>query len=149
MQQLSGRQNQRQPIRKQPGFTVLGTLSSIATGLSFYLLSLPLYNQLNDQGPTHLLQERSLASHLEYARQQAIRLEAVVTICPSQDGKNCQVGGDWQQGWLIFTDEQSPPRHLSVGDTFLHRHNVVNETQPLVATFDVIQYQPDGSLRLN
>ncbi|MGD8908526.1 MAG: GspH/FimT family pseudopilin [Chromatiales bacterium] len=149
MQQLLDKRNPQRRIRKQPGFTLLGTLSSIAIALSAYLFSLPLYNLLNDRGPVHLLRELSLASHLEYARQQAIRLEAAVTVCPSRDGRNCQVGGDWRRGWLIFTDEESPPRHLSVGDTFLYRLNVSVETQPLVGAFDVIQYQPDGSIRLN
>lgn len=121
---------------------------TIATTLSITLLGLPLYNLLSDRGPDYLLQEAALASQLEYARQEAVRLGTVVTVCPSRDGRNCQQDGDWRQGWLIFTDASSPSHHLSVGDRLLHKQSGDVGQQPQVA-FNIVQYQADGSLRLN
>lgn len=146
--QVNGRK-QKQRKATQSGFTVVEAGTGLATLLSALLVGLPLYDVLNDRGPVHLLQEASLASHLEYARREAVRLETVVTVCPSRDGRNCQPNGDWKQGWLIFTDDASPPMHFSVGDTMLHRQEGAVESQPLVAAMDLVRYQADGSIQLN
>ncbi len=147
MQPSADSQLQRRRGGRHPGFTLVGTATTIATTLSLTLLGLPLYNLLNDRGPEYLLQEASLASQLEYARQEAVRLGAVVTVCPSRDGRSCQQDGDWRQGWLIFIDETSPSYHLSVGDRLLHKQPGDVGQQPQVA-FNIVQYQADGSLRL-
>jgi Tfp pilus assembly protein FimT len=148
MQNFANLKNRLWQPRKHPGYTGIEFLAPIASVLLVYLLGLPIYNMLTDRGPEYLLQEISLVSHLEYARQEAIRQQTVVTICPSRDGRNCQIGGDWTQGWMIFTDEASPPYHRSVGDQLLHRQLGYVGQQPLVATMDLIQYQADGSIRL-
>jgi type IV fimbrial biogenesis protein FimT len=143
------RQNNLRHGNRRHGFTVVEIVVAIATTLSVMLLGQPILDLLTDRSPKYLLQELSLASHLEYARQEAVRLQASVTICPSQDGRNCLVNGDWSQGWIIFTDDASPPRHFSVGDRLLHREQGEVGQQPVVASMDVIQYQADGSILLN
>ncbi len=147
MQSSAESQHQRRRNGRHPGFTLFEIATIVATTLSITLLGLPLYNLLNERGPEYLLQEVSLASQLEYARQEAVRLGTVVTVCPSRDGRNCQQDGDWRQGWLIFTDESSPSHHLSVGDRLLHKQPGDVGQQPRVA-FNIVQYEADGSLRL-
>ena len=133
---------------KAQGFGFLEPLLGVFSLLLVIFTGQSLLALFTDNGPDHLLQKSSLVSHLEYARQEAVRREATVTICPSEDGRSCQVGGDWQQGWLIFTDDAQPSHHLSVGDIFLHRQKTVAEKQPELA-FDTIRYQADGSILLN
>jgi type IV fimbrial biogenesis protein FimT len=141
----------KSPVRqpgKEHGFGAMEPLLGALSLLMVIFAGEPLVSLLQDSGHDHLLQNASLISHLEYARQEAVRRETVVTICPSADGRNCQTDGDWQQGWLIFTDATRPYRHLSVGDKFLHRlHSPVDE-QPRLA-FNIIRYQADGSIQLN
>lgn len=150
--------------RAHSGHAGIEFLLSITSALLLYLLGLPAYDLLTNQSPQHLLAEHlvqevllsenlaqdvSLVEHLEYARHEAIRLEAVITVCPTQDGKNCLVGGDWHQGWIIFTDDAKPAHHLSIGDKLLHRQHGYAGEQPMVMAMDLIQYQADGSIYLD
>jgi len=131
------------------GFTSLGLLTVIVPALSLFLLGLPLLDKLTYSGNVQLLEQNSLAAHLEYAREEAIRRQLPVTICPSHDSRNCLPGGNWQEGWIIFTDLESPNRNVSVGDKLLHKQRGEVGNQPLVASMDVLQYLPDGSLKLD
>lgn len=143
-------------IRKGPGLSPgktrgFGTLEPLLGALSLFMVVFagqPLVSLWQGGGPDHLLQQPSLISHLEYARQEALRRQVAVTVCPSADGRNCQVDADWRGGWLIFTDASEPHRHLSVGDQFLYRQQGLASDQPQLA-FDTVSYQADGSIRLN
>ena len=48
------------------------------------------------------------AVHL--ARKSSIARRRVVTICPSDDGRDCEPGFDWSTGWIMFvnTDRDYP-----------------------------------------
>jgi hypothetical protein len=140
--------NRHRRPQNHHGFSAFEPLAGVFSLLFVTLLGQPLYVLLNDRGPEHLLQEVSLASHLEYARQEAIRLKTTVTVCPSEDGRNCLLQGEWKNGWIVFTDETEPFHHLSVGDKFLHRQHGSVTHQPRLV-FDMVQYQADGSLHLN
>lgn len=63
------------------------------------------------------------AAHL--ARKESIMRRRVVSLCPSNDGFQCQPGLDWSAGWLMFenTDRDHPPR-VDDGEPVLDRHAV-------------------------
>ena len=149
MHSFLGWQTRRRQSHPEKGFTSLELLAALVPTLSLLLLGFPLFEHLTYSGETQLLEENSLASHLEYAREEAMRRELPVTICPSRDGRNCQPGGHWQEGWIIFTDQETPPLNVSVGDKLLHKQQGDVGDQALVASMDVLQYLPDGSLRLD
>jgi type IV fimbrial biogenesis protein FimT len=142
-------QSRRQQPGKGPGFTGVELLAALSSALLVLLLSLPVYRLFADSETERLARSPSLALHLEFARQEAMREEATVTVCPTRDGRNCQTKGDWRTGWLIFIDEVSPPRHLSVGDTLLYRQRAGVGQQPAVVGMDLIRYQADGAILLN
>lgn len=43
------------------------------------------------------------AVHL--ARKESIVRRRVMTICPTQDGENCNPDGDWSGGWILFANK--------------------------------------------
>lgn len=51
---------------------------------------------------THVNQ---LFGDLQLARSEAIRRGTQVTLCKSSDGAACSSTSDWQDGWIVFTDE--------------------------------------------
>jgi type IV fimbrial biogenesis protein FimT len=45
-----------------------------------------------------------LYTGLSLAKLEAEQRHGTVRMCPSSDGKSCRVDGDWNKGWLVFTD---------------------------------------------
>ena len=45
-----------------------------------------------------------LARGLSLARSEAIQRGSTVRLCPSIDGRACRDDGDWNQGWLVYSD---------------------------------------------
>lgn len=98
-------------MRRAPGFTLadmtitvglLALLSATAIpALSYMLLDARMTEQVN--GLVH-------AVHL--AKQSAHTRLAEVVLCASPDGLNCAHDGRWQDGWLLFVNEDAdyPPQ---------------------------------------
>ncbi|MCU7844793.1 MAG: GspH/FimT family pseudopilin [Candidatus Thiodiazotropha sp. (ex Monitilora ramsayi)] len=144
-----GWQTHRRQLGKTDGFTSIELLAALVSSLLIIFVGFPAFEFLTDNGEAHLLEQPSLANHLDYARSEAIRRKLTVTVCPSKDNRNCQNQGNWQDGWIIFTDNEGLPRHVSVGDKMLHNQKGVSAVQPLIAHVDVVQYREDGSIRLD
>lgn len=45
-----------------------------------------------------------LLTGLNTAREEAIKRSSTVRVCPSSNGRFCRSDGNWDQGWLVFTD---------------------------------------------
>ena len=50
-------------------------------------------------------QAEALAATLSRARSAAIRSGQRVTVCKSADRQTCTPAGSWDQGWLVFADD--------------------------------------------
>jgi type IV fimbrial biogenesis protein FimT len=49
----------------------------------------------------------SLLSSLYLARSEAIKRNGRVVVCKSQDGASCASTGDWDQGWIVYSDDDN------------------------------------------
>lgn len=61
-----------------------------------------------------MIQQRSLdktlgdlASSLTLAQSEAEKRHSTVRLCPSSDGTTCDQNGDWDNGWLVYSDGNS------------------------------------------
>ena len=45
-----------------------------------------------------------LYASLSLAKHEAEQRHSTVRMCPSSDGQSCRGDGDWDKGWLVFTD---------------------------------------------
>ncbi len=149
MAETGWQNHHRRHLKSIEGFVSLELLAALISSLFMFHIGLPLIDSLTDQGETQLLEQNSLASHLEYARSEAIRRETTVTVCPTKNFRNCLRQGEWQQGWIIFTDDQGPSLHVSVGDKILHNQKGADSTYVTLANVNVIRYQADGSILLD
>jgi len=74
--------------------TVLGVLVALAgPGMGDMIKNNRLAAQTND-----------LMSTLTYARAEAMRRGARMTVCPSDNGADCTGGSDWSVGLIVFVD---------------------------------------------
>ncbi|MCK5640627.1 MAG: GspH/FimT family pseudopilin [Gammaproteobacteria bacterium] len=95
----------------------------------------------------------SLVSSFHLARSEAAKYGYKVVICKSIDGETCNTSMQWDQGWLVFTDQDDnrsrtadEPRlqvrmPFSTGQTLTYRRGVGSN--------NYITYHPDGFTRTN
>jgi type IV fimbrial biogenesis protein FimT len=89
------------PIRQQ-GFSlseVIATLGVLGVSLSLVVPSLSSMTASNLRATSI----NDLVATLHVARNEAITLNEVIVICPSQDGETCAPVA-WEAGWIRFVD---------------------------------------------
>lgn len=117
-------------------------ISSILLGLAF-----PIFNSLIVGLCLFILTER-MNSTLDYAQNEAIRRQNVITLCKSKDGQTCS--GTWREGWIVFVNHSTTSfqnkelLHVYpalLGNEFLEWHGFRSD--------DYLQLYPDGSMSQN
>src|SRR5262245_41211286 len=46
-----------------------------------------------------------LYGSMQLARSEAIKRNALVTLCTSSDGEECDAAADWQDGWIVLLSD--------------------------------------------
>jgi type IV fimbrial biogenesis protein FimT len=92
-------------------------------------------------------------SMVNFARSEAIKRNARVSMCNSSSGLACATSGNWEQGWIVFVDAGGTVGTFdSATDTILRVHGALTPQSTLVGTADVATYVsfiPDGRSQLD
>ncbi|MBT8435460.1 MAG: GspH/FimT family protein [Gammaproteobacteria bacterium] len=89
-------------MKKNSGFTLLElliTLALISVLVAVAIPSMRAFSQ-NDRLTTNI---NTMIGHLAYARSEAVKRHAQVSLCVSNDTVGC-TGGNWEDGWIIYVD---------------------------------------------
>jgi type IV fimbrial biogenesis protein FimT len=87
--------------RPQQGITLIEMMVVISILAILAAIALPSFNDATLSSKLRSYANNFVASaHL--ARSEAIKQNAVVTLCVSADGASCATGG-WQQGWIVLS----------------------------------------------
>jgi type IV fimbrial biogenesis protein FimT len=128
----------------EQGFTLTEALLVVLIVSVSIALAIPAYRDLR----LDLARSRELNGWLQsihLARSEAIKRNAVVSICPSGDGASCTVPpGDWTAGRIVFANlsvEQPPVRGL---DEPLVRSYGPWSTGQITANRDGLSFRPFG-----
>jgi type IV fimbrial biogenesis protein FimT len=127
-------QLKRSPRCHTAGFTIIELMVTVII-LSILLgLAVPSFQNatLNSQLRSSA---NSLVASTFYARSESFKRNAVVTLCVSNDGTTCGVGG-WEQGWIV-----------TVGATVLERQAAAPLGFKITAAGGntTLQFQPTGA----
>ncbi|WP_395788651.1 GspH/FimT family pseudopilin [Aquimonas sp.] len=85
------------------GFTLIELMMVVAVTAVLLGLAVPSFNALMERQRLVATQNHLMAG-FHYARSLAVSTHAQAVICPSSDGLNCQTGGVWDSGWMIYVD---------------------------------------------
>lgn len=88
---------------KTMGLTVLEVMIVLAAIGIMVLIAVPGSSLFLDKHRMRVSSD-SIITGLELARSEAIARGSAVVLCPSSNGHTCRSDGDWNYGWLVFSD---------------------------------------------
>jgi type IV fimbrial biogenesis protein FimT len=85
------------------GFTLIEAMVAIAVMLVLMAIAVPSFRDASHRSQLRTA-TNDLVTSAHFARSEAIKRNAPVTMCMSSDGVNCAASGSWEQGWIIRSD---------------------------------------------
>ncbi|MHB1054096.1 MAG: GspH/FimT family pseudopilin [Thiobacillus sp.] len=89
--------NKRGPLQR--GFTLIELMVTISILAILLMIAVPSFIEVT-LGSKLGAYANNLAASAHLARSEAIKRNAVVTLCVSSNGTSCASGG-WEQGWIV------------------------------------------------
>ena len=110
--------------RIQHGFTLYELLITVLVVGVILTFAVPnMQGFARNSRMTSTANDMHAAFHL--ARSESSRAKTNITICPSTDGSSC--GGTWQQGYIVFVDEDGDLARAGATETVLRAHGAIAE----------------------
>lgn len=90
-------------MKRHTGFSITELMIVSAIVAILLSIAIPSYKYITTSYRMSA-EVNSLLGDLMYARAEAIKEGVTVSACPSPDGINCNGGGAWQVGWLVYSN---------------------------------------------
>ena len=91
-------------MRRNAGFTLIELATTMSVVAILAGIAAPSFAGFLERQRTSAAMN-SLMTHMALARVSAITRNRRAVLCPSTDGKHCEVGTDWSAGWMLFVDD--------------------------------------------
>lgn len=133
--------------KKHSGFTLIELMVTLAVAGILMSIAIPNYQ-------TFILNSRMSAQTNDFmaaigmARSEAIKRATRVSICKSADTSNalptCTTSGNWEQGWIIFTDGSTVGTKDGT-DVIIQVRGPFSGTNTLIGNTNVVDYIAYGA----
>lgn len=136
----------RYKSRAQLGFSLIELATTLAVSITVIAAGLPAMQRFmaNQQMAASM---NAVASHLHLARSEAIKRGLRAVLCPSLDGESCLKSSEWQQGFILFADDNINKKR-DAGEKLLRRFQPGEKKQHIRITStdgrQQIRYQATG-----
>ena len=131
--------------KTQTGFTLYELLTTVLIVGVILALGIPNMTEFS-QNSRMTSAANDLHSTFHFARSEASRSRAIVTICASTDGASC--GGEFEDGWIVFADTDGDI-NVDGGENILNRFPALDDDISIDggAGNDYFSYAPSGQGR--
>jgi type IV fimbrial biogenesis protein FimT len=89
----------REQAKTSGGFTLVEMMIAITIMAILMAIAVPSFKDASLSSELRSI-ANDLVAHAALARSEAIKRNALVTLCVSADGATCGAGG-WEQGWIV------------------------------------------------
>jgi type IV fimbrial biogenesis protein FimT len=148
MQCLGSKQPFLPVLRQMWGFSLLELIITLLIISLLVSLAMPNFmSRIQDDRLTSQINEFAAALYL--TRSEAIKRGVRVTMCKSTNGLACTTAGGWEQGWLIFEDNNSNATLDNIGDLII-KHEPLYQNLQLrgnALVEDYISYTASGHVK--
>src|SRR5262249_29320276 len=86
--------------RRSSGVTLVEVMFAVVILAVLVAMAVPSYRDASLNSKLNAISS-SLHASVLLARSEAIKANAATTLCPSSDGAACDLGGDWEIGWIV------------------------------------------------
>ena len=128
----------RQPPGKQRGFTLIEFMIVVAVATVLLGFGVPSMTALLNSNKLTAA-SNSLLSSMRLARSEAFKRGGRVVLCKSVDGAACIMSGGWEQGWLVFHDENGNGEHEQ-GEAVIERGNPLPASLRITGNSSIARY---------
>jgi len=90
----------------QAGFTLIELLTTLVVMITVIAAGVPAMQRFS-ASQNMISAVNTVASHLHLARSEAVKRGVRAILCPSVDGRVCLKSTQWQQGFILFADENA------------------------------------------
>ena len=123
--------------RTQAGFTLYELLITVLVVGVILTFAVPnMQGFARNSRMTSTANDMHAAFHL--ARSESSRAKTNITICPSADASAC--GGTWDQGYIVFVDEDGDLARAGATETVLRSHGPIAEGVTLAVADDATYF---------
>jgi type IV fimbrial biogenesis protein FimT len=131
------------PARRASGVTLYETIVALGVAAILGTTGLPaLRDMISAQRMTAAVNQ--YLTSLAVARNAAITSGRSVLLCPGAAATGCQPTTSWQQGFIVFSDEDDDNRFDASNDVLLRSVGPVAGTLRIGGGRRFLQYQPTG-----
>ena len=131
-------------MRYSSGFSLIQLLVGLAVMFILLSVGVPTYDRTTGNARITAA-TNNLASHINYARSEALKRAAPVTICASADARVCADAPTWEIGWIVFTDE-GEQWEIDGDDRLLQVEGEQPAGVSVAGEVGAFRYLPDGSI---
>lgn len=108
---------------RPPGYTLPELMFSMAIVAGMVAWAVPAFRDL-ERNAARTSEVNLFLQAVYMARSEAIKRNAVVSLCPSRDGVSCAANGTaWDRGWIVFANlDRDSPAVRDAGEELLYAY---------------------------
>ena len=125
------------PCVASRGFTLVELMVVLVIVAVILMIAAPSFSTLIQRTKLKAYANEVVAS-VYLARSEAIKRNAVMTLCTSTDGASCTGGSNWEQGWVVMDPNETVIKYQQP------LQSGVILFEPFISGFNTMAFQPSG-----